>query len=63
MSRFTVQVLPEAEEEFREAFLWYFERSPIVADACRTLVLEAIDGLAERPDKWPADADGIHLCV
>ena len=58
-----VQVLPEAEEEFREAYLWYFERSPIAADAFRTLVLEAIDGLAEHLDMWRADADGIHLCV
>ena len=61
MSRFTVQVLPEAEEEFRAAYLWYFERSPIAADAFRTLVLEAIDGLAEHPDMCPADAEGIHL--
>jgi hypothetical protein len=27
--------LPEAEQEFREAFFWYFERSPIAADAFR----------------------------
>ena len=61
MSRFVVQVLPEAEQEFREAFLWYFERSPIAADAFRSLVFEAIDGLADRADMWPADEDGIHF--
>jgi len=33
VTRFTVDVLPEAERELREAFLWYFERSPIAADA------------------------------
>jgi len=41
--RFAVQVLPEAEAEIREAFLWYFERSPIAADAFRTEALDAID--------------------
>ena len=63
MSRFEVRVLPAAEQEFREAFLWYFERSPIAADAFRALVFEAIDGLAERADLWPADADGFHYQV
>jgi plasmid stabilization system protein ParE len=43
-------MLPEAEQEIREAFLWYFERSPIAADAFRSLVFEAIDGLADRAD-------------
>ena len=63
MSRFNVQVLPDAEEEFREAFLWYFERSPIAADAFRSLVFEAIDSLADRADMWPVDEDGIHFYV
>ena len=63
MTRFIVEVLPEAEQEFREAFLWYFERSPIAADAFRAEVLDAIDGLADRADLWPADEDGIHVHV
>ena len=63
MTRFIVEALPEAEREFREAFLWYFERSPIAADAFRSQVLEAIDGLAERADMWPADDDGFHFQV
>ena len=63
MTRFTVEVLPEAEREFREAFLWYYERSPIAADAFRVQVLDAIDGLAERADMWPVDDDGIHFHV
>jgi len=48
VSRFKVEILPEAESEFREAFLWYFERSPIFADAFRTEVLDKIDDFAER---------------
>ena len=63
MNRFVVQILPEAEQEIREAFLWYSERSPIAADAFRSLVFEAIDGLADRADMWPVDEDGIHFYV
>jgi plasmid stabilization system protein ParE len=63
VSRFTVEVLPDAEREFREAFLGYFERSPIAADAFRSRVLAAIDGLADRADMWPANADGFHFHV
>jgi plasmid stabilization system protein ParE len=63
VTRFAVEVLPAAEREFCEAFLWYFERSPIAADAFRSQVLEAIDGLAERADMWPATEDGFHFHV
>ncbi len=63
MSRFSVELLPDAQEEIREAFLWYFDRSPIAADASRALVFEAIDCLADRADLWPADADGFHFHV
>ena len=63
MSRFTVEILPVAEEEFREAFAWYFERSPIAADAFRAFIFDVIDGLADHADMWPADQDGIHFVV
>jgi plasmid stabilization system protein ParE len=63
VTRFSVEVLPEAEREFREAFHWYFERSPIAADAFRSVVIEAIDALGERADMWPVNQDGIHYCV
>lgn len=55
MTRFGVGLLPEAEEKIREAFRWYFERSPIAADAFRSLVFEAIDALADCADMWPVD--------
>jgi plasmid stabilization system protein ParE len=42
VSSFQVEVLPEAEAEAREAFLWYFDRSPIAADAFRVELFEAI---------------------
>jgi plasmid stabilization system protein ParE len=60
VSRFTIVVLPDAEADVRAAFSWYFERSPIAADAFRTEVFEAIDGLAETAGDWPKDEDGTH---
>ncbi len=63
MSRFSVQVLPEAESEFRAAFLWLFERSPVFADAFRTEVVTKIDGLQDDADMWPKDEVGIHFRV
>lgn len=63
VTRFTVDILPEAEAEFRDAFLWYFERSPIFADAFRTEVLEKIDALENDADSWPKDEDGIHFRI
>ena len=60
---FTVEVLPEAGREFRDAFLWYFERSPIAAEAFRSEIFECIDGLGERADMWPSSDEGIHFHV
>lgn len=60
MTRFEVEVLPEAEAEIREAFLWYFERSPIAADAFRTDTLQAIDRLAVDALTWPENEDAIR---
>jgi len=60
VSRSAVAVLPEAEEELREALLWYFDRSPIAADAFRSLVFSAIDALAESADMWPMNEDGFR---
>ena len=63
MTRYQVSVLPLAEEDVREAFLWYFERSPLAADAFRSEVFAAIDKLAEDPTMWPADEDGVPYYV
>jgi plasmid stabilization system protein ParE len=63
VSRFAVEVLPEAEQELREAFLWYFDRSPIAAHAFRSLVVSAIDALAHDADMWPINEDGFRYHV
>ena len=60
MTRFVVDILPEAEAEIGEAFLWYFERSPLAADAFRTETFQAIDGLTTDAPMWPEDEDGIR---
>jgi len=60
VTRFAVEVLPPAEAEIREAFLWYFERSPLAADAFRSEALDAIDALGERADMWPPDEDEVR---
>lgn len=63
MSRFSVDLLPEAEAEIREAFLWYFERSPLAADAFRSEVFDAMDGLADQAHMWAPDEDGIRKYI
>jgi plasmid stabilization system protein ParE len=54
-----VKLAPDAEMEFREAFLWYCERSRLAAETFRTDVFEAIDGLATEAGMWPDDEEGI----
>ena len=61
MTRFTIVVLPDAEVDMREAFLWYFDKSPLAADAFGTEVDAAIDGLEETAGDWPKDEDGVSF--
>ncbi|HMV64202.1 MAG TPA: type II toxin-antitoxin system RelE/ParE family toxin [Rhodocyclaceae bacterium] len=60
MTRFAVTILPAAEAEVREAFLWYSERSPIAAAAFRAETLETIDRLSIDARMWPEDEDAIR---
>jgi len=63
VNAFAVVLLPVAEEEIREAFRWYFERSPLAANAFRLEVFDAVDSLAKSPAMWPADDDGVRRLV
>jgi plasmid stabilization system protein ParE len=63
VTRFDIEVLPDAEAEIRAAFLWYFERSPIAADASRTEALDAIDLLDTDALMWPEDEDRVRRCL
>ena len=60
MTRFSVELLPQAEAEIREAFLWYLARSPLAATEFREEALHAIDGLGETADTWPEDESGVR---
>ena len=57
---FSPVVLPDAEDDLRGAYRWYFDRSPLAADAFRAEALQAIDGLAQTADRWSKDSEGIH---
>lgn len=61
--RYDVVVLPDAEAEIESAFLWYRERSQLAADAFRTEVFDAMDGLATRAHMWPEDDEGVRHYV
>lgn len=57
---FSVEVLPDAEAEIGEAFLWYRERSPMAAEAFRDEVFAAIDRLATDALVWPEDENAFR---
>ena len=61
--RFQVEILPEAEVEIGEGFLWYVERSPMVAESFRAEALEAIDRLAIDALVWPEDGDAVRRYI
>lgn len=63
MTRYQLSILPLAEEEIREAYFWYFERSPIAADAFRSEIFAAIDRVAADPTMWPAEEADVHYYV
>ena len=58
MSAYLVEIAPAAERDIREAFLWYADRSQLVADAFRTEVFGAIDRVGASPLGKAADALG-----
>jgi plasmid stabilization system protein ParE len=61
--RYEVSLLPQAEEEIKEAFQWYLKRSHFAADAFRAEIFAAVDSLAEDPTMWPADAEGVRYYI
>lgn len=63
MSRFSVEIIPEAETDIREAYLWCRARSPLAADAFRTELLGKIDALQDNADTWTKDEDGFHCQI
>ena len=48
-----VRLHPDAEAEVRAAYLWYLERSQIVAEAFQMEMDRAIQVVSESPTRWP----------
>ena len=44
---------PEAARELRAAFLWYFDRNPIVAQSFQAETEHAVEEVLEDPRRWP----------
>ena len=45
--------LPAAEDDYQEAFHWYFKRSERAAARFESAVEQALHEIAEAPDRWP----------
>jgi len=43
---------PEAVQELRAAFLWYYDRNPIVAQSFQEETEHTIDTVLEDPRRW-----------
>jgi plasmid stabilization system protein ParE len=48
-----VRLHPDAEQELRNAYLWYLERSSAVAESFIAEVDHAIGVVGDKPVRWP----------
>ena len=58
-----IRLHPDAERELRAAFLWYFDRNILVAEAFRSESIHAVNTVAESPQRWPLIANQVHRYV
>ncbi|WP_437337320.1 type II toxin-antitoxin system RelE/ParE family toxin [Sorangium sp. So ce394] len=63
MTRRPVVLANEAESEARDAFLWYEERDPRVADRFAAQVLAALDRIAEAAEQGPEVELGVRRLI
>ena len=63
MPRFRIVLDPRAEDDARQAFLWYAERSPVAASDFQQLITRAAEDLAETALVWPEREPGIRIRV
>jgi plasmid stabilization system protein ParE len=47
-----VTLHPEAVRELRAAFLWYFDRNPLVAHSFRIEAESALETISQDPNRW-----------
>jgi toxin ParE1/3/4 len=58
-----VELHPEAIEEAAAAVRWYRKRSEGAASAFEAAIDQAIDLIADAPDRWPAHTRGTRRFV
>ena len=58
-----VRLHPAAERELRVAYLWYLERSSVVADSFEAEVDHAVKVVAEHPERWPLLTQSVRRYV
>ena len=58
MAAKSVEFLEEASAEYEDAFGWYFARSESSAAKFAQELAQAIDIIAEAPQRWPAGQHG-----
>jgi plasmid stabilization system protein ParE len=58
MSKYSIEIHPDAEIEAQEAFRWYRERDAAAGAAFLLALDHAIATLAEAPDRFPPYAHG-----
>lgn len=55
-----LQLAPEAEQEAREAFLWYWQRDPQVGLRFEAALVATLERAAEAPEHGPAVDAGVR---
>lgn len=53
MSQEPLALHPEAEQEYRDAYSWYRERSVPAAERFESAVERALHQIQQSPDRWP----------
>jgi toxin ParE1/3/4 len=54
MSQEPLAIHPEAEQEYRDAYSWYRERSIPAAERFKSTVERALHQIQQSPDRWPS---------
>jgi plasmid stabilization system protein ParE len=63
VTRFLVVIAPAAEGDIADAFLWYREQRPLIADAFRTEVFETIERISATAPSFASDGAGKYKRV
>ncbi len=53
MSEEPLELHPEAEQEYRDAYTWYRERSFPAAERFENAIERALEQIQKPPDRWP----------